>query len=121
MTERPNAEPEWQQAAKSVLAVIDPLLQAGAAAFASAAEGAAPGKCTQSWCPLCGVAALASGEQHPLAAMISGHGVALLTMLRAAAGQDMSTPSEPVDEVDEDDHPPQQPGRYEAIPVTIHD
>jgi hypothetical protein len=124
VTEHPTIGPEWQQAAKSVLSVIDPLLQAGAAAFKSAAEGAVPGKCTQAWCPLCGAAALASGEQHPLATMITGHGAALLTLLRAAASQDVPTTSDAgaeVAEVAEDDPPPHQAGRYEPIPVIIHD
>lgn len=33
------------------------------------------------WCPVCALAALSRGEQHPLLAAISVHGAALLAML----------------------------------------
>jgi hypothetical protein len=121
MNEHSPMGAEWQQAAKSVLAVLDPLLQAGAAAFASAGEGATPGKCTQAWCPMCGAAALASGEQHPLASMIASHGAALMTFLRATARQDVSRPADVGVEIVDEDHPSHQSGRYEPIPVIIHD
>jgi hypothetical protein len=111
--------PELQQLATTILAVVDPLLQAGAAAFASAAEGAGPGKCAQVWCPFCAVAALASGEHHPLASIVAEHGTALLTVLRAAAQSDVRAPAEGAAQMDADVH--RTGGRYSPIPVEIHD
>ena len=67
-----------------------------AAAMASGA-GDGPGKCQQVWCPVCALAALVNGEQHPLLTVIAEHSVALLTLIRTMAG-DGSTqrgPDEP--------------------------
>jgi hypothetical protein len=83
--------------------------------------GEAPGKCQQVWCPVCALAALVTGEQHPLLTVIAEHSVALLTVIRAM--------------VDGIDHPPPpdggdggEPGgdrtatsRYQHIPVTVEE
>jgi hypothetical protein len=121
VNEHPALGPELRQLATTILAMLDPLLQSGAAAFASAAEGATPGKCAQVWCPVCAVAALASGEHHPLAATIAEHGAALLTLLRAAAGPDDPAPPDAGAHAADGDHQSHESGRYKPIPVTIHD
>ena len=104
--------------AATILTVVDPLLQAGTAAFASAADSASPGKCTQV-CPFCAVVAVASGEHHPLASIVAEHGTALLTALRAAAQPDVRAPAEGAARMDADVH--RTRGRYSPIPVEIHD
>ena len=68
--------PELRALAQSILDRIDPAVRAAAAA-AAGADG--PGKCQQVWCPVCALAALVSGEQHPLLTVIAEHSVALLT------------------------------------------
>jgi hypothetical protein len=73
------------------------------------------------WCPVCALAALVTGEQHPLLTVIAEHSVALLSVIRAM--------------VDGIDHPPPpdggdggEPGgdggtrgRYQHIPVTVEE
>ena len=61
-----------------------------AAALAAGADG--PGKCQQVWCPVCALAALVSGEQHPLLTVIAEHSVALLTVVRAMVDDIETTP-----------------------------
>ena len=60
-----------------------------AAAAAAGADG--PGKCQQVWCPVCALAALVSGEQHPLLTVIAEHSVALLSVVRAMVADGQST------------------------------
>lgn len=95
-----------------------------AAAFLMSGEA---GKCEQVWCPVCALAALVSGEQHPLLTVVADHSVALLTVIKAMLedGPDGPVPDPPGD----GDHappPPRQPqptggGRYESIPVTVEE
>lgn len=115
---QPDPSFELQQLAQTILAVLEPLIHA-AEAFASAAGAGAPGKCTQVWCPVCAMAAVASGEQHPLATMIADHGSSLLLLIRAMATPDDPEPTR--DRADGVDHTPGAPGAYQPIEVTIHD
>ena len=65
------------------------------AAAASARRGRRrPGKCQQVWCPVCALAALVTGEQHPLLTVVAEHSVALLAVVRAMVddGSVKSTP-----------------------------
>ena len=105
--------PELRALAQSILDRIDPAVRAAAAA-AVGVEGS--GKCQQVWCPLCALAALVSGEQHPLLTVIAEHSVALLSVVRAMVeGVDSSRgPDQPPP-----DGPP--PSRYQHIPVTFED
>jgi len=115
----PDLGPELRQLAQAILDRLDPAVRA-AAAMATAAD--APGKCQQVWCPVCALAALVNGEQHPLLTVIADHSVALLTVVRAivedSAGSSAATagPPEPPDEP-----PPSGPGRYQHIPVTVEE
>ena len=119
----PDLGPELRQLAQSLLDRIDPAVRA-AAALAGARADSGPGKCQQVWCPVCALAALVTGEEHPLLTVVSEHSVALLAVLRAllddSSGDTDSTP------------PPEGPppggtaprpgvGRYEPIPVTIEE
>ena len=54
--------PELRQLAQSILDRLDPAVRMAAARATSGSEG----KCQQVWCPVCALAALVSGEQHPL-------------------------------------------------------
>jgi hypothetical protein len=130
--EHPDIGPELRQLAQTILDRLDPAVRQ-AAARASAA-GASPGKCQQVWCPVCALAALASGEQHPLLTVVADHSVALLAVVRAviedtADAADAAAPpppppdgsSPPPEPPDGDQPPPPGPGRYQHIPVTVEE
>lgn len=117
--EHPDLGPELQQLAAKILVMLDPLIQA-ATAMASPDDGE-PGKCRQLWCPLCAMAAVASGEQHPLIAVVAEHSAALMTLIRATVNpQPAGAPGGTARPADVDDPPP-APSRYEPIDVTIVD
>jgi hypothetical protein len=113
----PELGPELRLLAQAILDRLDPAVRSAAAMAAGSGEG--PGKCQQVWCPVCALAALVSGEQHPLLEVIAEHSVALLTVVRAiledTAGTAGDRPPEPPPE------PPQPPGRYQHIPVTVEE
>lgn len=108
--------PELRALAQSILDRIDPAVRAAAAA-AVGAEGS--GKCQQVWCPVCALAALVSGEQHPLLTVIAEHSVALLTVVRAMVDGIESSPRP--DRPPPDGPPPSGPSRYQHIPVTVEE
>jgi hypothetical protein len=112
----PDLGPELRALAQSILDRIDPAVRAAAAA---AAGGDGPGKCQQVWCPVCALAALVSGEQHPLLTVIADHSVALLTVVRTMVDGIESTPGPGRPPPDEP--PPSGPSRYEHIPVTVEE
>jgi len=121
----PDLGPELRQLAQAVLDKIDPAVRLAAARAAGSTAG--PGKCQQVWCPVCALAALAAGEQHPLLNVIAEHSVALLTVVRAMV-DNVPTPPEPPDapprppgDDGPDGSPPTGPGRYQHIPVTVED
>jgi 1-acyl-sn-glycerol-3-phosphate acyltransferase len=68
-----------RQLAQTILDRLDPAVRLAAA---RASAGGA-GKCQQVWCPVCALAALVNGEQHPLLSVIAEHSVALLAVVRA--------------------------------------
>ncbi|WP_304118172.1 hypothetical protein [Mycolicibacterium bacteremicum] len=116
MSAHTEIPPELRQLAQVILDKLDPAVRMAAAR--AAAEGAGPGACQQVWCPVCALAALINGEQHPLLSVIAEHSVALLTVVRAMVGE-----TEPPTDVPP---PPPEPGdrpsgRYEQIPVTLED
>jgi hypothetical protein len=130
--EHSDIGPELRQLAQTILDRLDPVVRMAAAR--AAAGGASPGKCQQVWCPVCALAALASGEQHPLLAVIADHSVALLTVVRAiiedaARSADAAAPPAPPsdgsppppDPPDGDGPGPPGPGRYQHIPVTVEE
>ncbi|TGD86360.1 hypothetical protein BayCH28_18385 [Mycolicibacterium sp. CH28] len=112
----PDIGPELRALAQTILDRLDPAIRAGAAMAAGAGGG--PGKCQQVWCPVCALAALANGEQHPMLTLIAEHSVALMTMVRAMVaetGPDTS-PDAPPPEPDA-----AAPSRYEHIPITVEE
>jgi hypothetical protein len=82
--------------------------------------GVGTGKCQQVWCPVCALAALATGDQHPLLTIIADHSIGLLEVIRAIVSDvndaDRSAKPPP-------DEPPDPPDpaktRYQPIPVTV--
>ena len=110
--EHPDLGPELQQLAAKILDLLDPLIQAATAMTSTADQE--PGKCQQVWCPFCAMAAVASGEQHPLIAIVAEHSAALMTLIRATVSpQPAGAPG--------DDTPSPPPNRYQPIDVTIID
>jgi hypothetical protein len=115
----PDIGPELRQLAQTILDRLDPAMRAAAAV---AGGGDSPGKCQQVWCPVCALAALVTGEQHPLLTVIAEHSLALLTVIRAMVAD--ITPEQPPPEGDGGgpeggERPP--PGRYQHIPVTVEE
>lgn len=115
--------PELRALAQTILDRLDPAVRAGAAMAAGAAGE--PGKCQQVWCPVCALAALVNGEQHPLLTVIADHSVALVTMIRTMVAE-QGPPEEPgpggapPDEPGPD-APGPSPGRYQHITVTVEE
>jgi hypothetical protein len=124
----PDIGPELRQLAQSILDRLDPAVRLAAARAAGSRDG--PGKCQQVWCPVCALAALVAGEQHPLLTVIAEHSVALMTVIRAIIEDSahVETPPEPPEGPapptggpDGDEPPPSGPGRYQHIPVTVEE
>jgi len=129
----PEIGPELRRLAQAILDGIDPAVRSAAALAAGAGVGT--GKCQQVWCPVCALAALATGDQHPLLTVVADHSVALLEMIRAMVKDvtdiDRSVippPDGPPGGGQTTDTPPGTPGdngavktRYEAIPVTVEE
>lgn len=121
--------PELRQLAQTILDRLDPAVRVAAARAASA--GAGQGQCQQVWCPVCALAALVAGEQHPLLSVIAEHSVALLTIVRAMVAEPCAEPTPPPPDDpsgpprhggDPDPDPDPAPsGRYEHIPVSFQE
>lgn len=122
---RPDIGPELRKLAQAILDGIEPGVRAAAAL--AAADGPGTGKCQQIWCPLCALAAMATGEQHPLLTVVAEHGVVALEALRLLLNEiDTSPPSPPADGsvgaggavgVSADENSGRS--RYQRIPVTL--
>jgi hypothetical protein len=123
----PDIGPELRQLAQTILDRLDPAMRLAAARAAGSGDG--PGKCQQVWCPVCALAALVAGEQHPLLTVVAEHSVALLAVVRAIVeeGAGTATPPEPPEAPPPsgppsgDEPPPTEPGRYQHIPVTVEE
>jgi hypothetical protein len=125
----PDLAPELRQLAQTILDRLDPAVRLAAAR--AAGSGDSPGKCQQVWCPVCALAALAAGEQHPLLTVIAEHSVALLAVVRAIIEDAADTggptrpepppPPPPSGPPGGDEPPPTGPGRYQHIPVTVEE
>jgi hypothetical protein len=122
----PDVGPELRRLAQALLNKIDPALRS-TAALASGA-GAGTGKCQQVWCPVCALAAVISGEQHPLVTVIADHSVALLDVIRAMVddieGTQVPPPDDPSGGVTTNGSGPNEAAgktRYQPIPVTVEE
>jgi hypothetical protein len=123
--------PELRQLAQTILDRLDPAVRLAAARAAGSADG--PGSCQQVWCPVCALAALVAGEQHPLLTVVADHSVALLAVIRAiiedtaGAGhgpgfpEPPDAPPPPSGPDSGGEPPPTGPGRYQHIPVTVEE
>jgi hypothetical protein len=84
------------------------------------------------WCPVCALAALASGDQHPLLTVIADHSIALLQVIRDIV-DDLDRSAKPTPDPPPDGPPNGGPGtdtaatdaaartRYRPIPVTVEE
>jgi hypothetical protein len=124
----PDIGPELRQLAQTILDKLDPAVRLAAARAAGSGDG--PGKCQQLWCPVCALAALVAGEQHPLLTVIADHSVALLAVIRAILEDTAHTakgpeppdvPPPPSGPPGGGEPPPTGPGRYQHIPVTVEE
>ncbi len=125
--------PELRKLAQAILDGIDPAVRTAAAL--TSGGGVGTGKCQQVWCPVCALAALATGDQHPLLTVIANHSIALLEVIRGIVNDanDIDRAPEPPP-----DGPPgggvsTEPGaettagdtngktRYQPIPVTVEE
>lgn len=121
--------PELRRLAQTILDGIDPAVRAAAAL--TAGSGVGTGKCQQIWCPVCALAALAAGDQHPLLTAIADHSVALLEVIRDIVNDiDRSakpTPEPPNGPPGDGAAPPgdakdaMSRTRYQSIPVTLEE
>ena len=124
----PDPGPELRALAQTILDRLEPAIRLAAARAANAPDN--PGRCQQVWCPVCALAALVSGEQHPLLSVVAEHSVALLTVVRAIVN-DQAEQAETADQAGAaggaapDPEPPPDvpppPGRYQHIPVTVEE
>ena len=90
----PDIGPELRKLAQKILDQIDPAVRL--AASKAIGDGAGTGKCQQVWCPVCALAAVVSGDEHPLLTAVAEHSVALLAVIRAIVDQvDQTTPTPP--------------------------
>jgi hypothetical protein len=110
--------PELRALAQAILDRLDPAVRAAAAMASGAGNG--PGKCQQVWCPMCALAALVNGEQHPLLTVIAEHSVALLTLIRTMTAEGSSQGGPDDSPPPDGDGPPTQ-GRYQHIAFTVEE
>jgi hypothetical protein len=127
----PDIPPELRKLAEAILNGIDPAVRMAAAM--TAGNGPGTGKCQQIWCPVCALAALATGDQHPLLTVIADHSIALLDVIRAII-DDIDRSSKPTPQSPPDGPPgggaraedgpaddAEVRTRYQPIPVTIEE
>ena len=124
MTAHPDIGPELGKLAQKILDQIDPAVRLAAARLVGA--GAGTGKCQQVWCPVCALAAVVSGDEHPLLTVIAEHSVALLAVIRALVDQvdhPTTSPDTPPDGGTEPAPPEEanRTSRYQPIAVTVED
>jgi hypothetical protein len=117
---------ELRRLAQAVLDRLDPAVRAAALAAVRSSSG--PGKCQQVWCPVCALAALVTGEQHPLLTLIAEHSVGLLAVVRmmidgAAQTPDPDGAEPPTGAGAPPDHDgsPRGNGRYQPISVAVEE
>jgi hypothetical protein len=117
--------PELRKLAQKILDQIDPAVRLAAAAMVG--DGPGTGKCQQVWCPVCALAAIVSGDEHPLLTVIAEHSVTLLAVIRAIVDQvDRPTPRPPAGPpsgggAEEGTDEPVPTSRYQPITVTVED
>lgn len=125
MTTHSDIGPELRRLAQKILDQLDPAIRVAAAR--TVGEGAGTGACQQVWCPVCALAAVVSGDEHPLLTVIAEHSVALLAVIRAIvepAGQSTPPPPDGSPNGTAPDRAAETPvptNRYQPIVVTVED
>lgn len=121
----PEIGPELRRLAQVILDGIDPAVRM--AATLTGGDGQGTGKCQQIWCPVCALAALATGDQHPLLTVIADHSIALLEAIRSIV-DDIDRSAKPPPDGPPDGGPRPEAGastaastHYQPIPVTIEE
>lgn len=122
-----NLGPELRQLAQAILDRLDPAVRAAAAMAGDAMRGS--GRCQQVWCPVCALAALISGEQHPMLTVIAEHSVALMSVIQAMVATESENDGHGADADaappgDADDRagqvpPPSSSVRFHHIPIVV--
>jgi hypothetical protein len=108
--------PDLRALAQAILDRVDPAVRAAAALTAGRSDS--PGKCQQVWCPVCALAALAQGEQHPMLDVIAENSLALMAIVRAMVdGADRRPP----DGSPEPPQPDARPAHYADIPISVQE
>ena len=131
----PDLGPELRQLAQAILDRLDPSVRSAAAMAAESLRE--PGRCQQVWCPVCALAALVRGEQHPMLTVIAEHSVTLMAVIRSMVSDPQEQPggqpgaeasAEPIAEPIAEPSKPTVPGgspngngRYHGIPIVIED
>ena len=127
----PDLGPELRQLAQAILDRLDPSVRSAAAMAAESLRE--PGRCQQVWCPVCALAALVRGEEHPMLTVIAEHSVTLMAVIRSMVSDPQEQPggqpsaeasAEPIAEPSEPIVPGGSPngnGRYHGIPIVIED
>jgi hypothetical protein len=118
----PDIGPELRKLAQKILDQIDPAVRL--AASMAVGDGAGTGKCQQVWCPVCALAAVVSGDEHPLLTVVAEHSVALLAVIRAIVDRVDQTTPPPTPPPDGGVEPeaaadPRPTSRYQPISVTV--
>ncbi|MGE2724990.1 hypothetical protein [Mycolicibacterium pulveris] len=113
----PDLGPELRALAQAILDRLDPAVKLAAAR----AVGDGAGRCQQVWCPVCALAALVAGEQHPLLSVIAEHSVALLAVVRAVVENGAGPGEPPPDGPDGAAPDGAGPSQYQHIPITVEE
>lgn len=120
MTASHDFGPELRQLAQTILERLDPAVRTVAAMAAESLRG--PSRCEQVWCPVCALAALVQGEQHPMLNVIAEHSVTLMTVIRSMAA-DPAAQTQAPDKADDGaadaDSKQNANGRYQPIPIVV--
>lgn len=113
MTGHSDLGPELRQLAAAILERLDPAVRAAAAMAAESLRG--PQRCQQVWCPVCALAALITGEQHPLLGVIAEHSVTLLAVIQKMAADAPANDPQPEPAAP----PPSADVRYQPIEIVV--
>jgi len=123
-TPHPDIGPELRRLAQVILDRLDPAVRAAAAMATETLSG--PGRCQQVWCPVCALAAVVSGEQHPLLTVIADHSVALMAVIRTLTTDPSTQPPPPGEHEaagpsagNGNSGPSAANGGYHDIPITV--
>jgi hypothetical protein len=125
VTSHSDIGPELRKLAQKILDQIDPAVRLAAAR--AVGDGPGTGACQQVWCPVCALAAVVTGDEHPLVTVIADHSVSLLAVIRAIVDQvDRPTPpprdGPPAgDGVAKSVEEPAPTSRYQPITVTVEE